>query len=315
MTKMRRALRALRLHRMAATVPVGLAVAAVGCSLLTSLDDLSGGASGDGGNASDGLVANAEAGDGRTGTSDAVGDADGSNSGDAASASDLYASAVLADLPLGYWRLEEISGTSANEETNRYGGTFKGTPTLGVPGVAGSRAMRVPTGSHATMTAPGADFRFPGNVPYSIEVWAKPGVIRDYAIMVSTEVPPNAEGRAGWTMVTDGQGIVHFEVWVPNDGGYLQARGIPMSPTTITMGNFHHLVAVYTGTDMIGYIDGVLGVRVAMSGAAPNLGGSLIVGCRADVSFCLDDWTIDELAIYDHVLTPARVNEHYELGK
>jgi hypothetical protein len=279
------------------------------CSLLTSLDGLSGGASDDGGSATI-----AEGGNDATPVVDAADAGDASN--DAPARSDLYASAVLADMPRGYWRLEETAGTMAKEETGRYGGTYVAKPTVGEPGVASSRAVKLPTGSQARMSAPGADFRFPGNVPYSVELWVKPGIIRNYALIVGTEILPNANGRAGWSIVADGQGFVHFEVWIPSpDGGLTQARGTPISSTSITQGAFQHVVAVYTGMDMLGYINGVLGYVTTMNGAAPDMGSSLLLGCRSDVSFCLDDWTVDELAIYDHVLPAERVKAHYDLGK
>jgi hypothetical protein len=296
-----------------AFVTVGLAASLVACTLLTPLDGLDDGTSDDAGReGAGGSEAGDEASD-ASGAADRV--ADAADPGDAPSASELYSSAVLADIPRAYWRLEETGGTTAKDETSRYGGTYVQTPSLGQPGVAGSLAMKLPNGAHARMSAPGADFRFPGNLPYSVELWVKPGVIRDFAIMSSTEISPNVDGRAGWTVVADGQGLVRFEVWIPNDGGFLTARAVTLSGTSITMGAFHHLVAVYTGTDMLGYVDGVLGNVIAMGGQAPNMGGSLLWGCRADVSFCLDDWTLDELAIYDHELPAARVKAHYDLGK
>ena len=36
---------------------------------------------------------------------------------------------------------------------------------------------------------------------------------------------------------------------------------------------------------------------------------------RPDATYCLDDWVIDEVAIYDVVLPSARVKAHYDLGK
>jgi hypothetical protein len=297
---------------LAALVSALLASALVACSLLTSLDDLSGGAPDDAGRAES---ANVPEGGGEATTSDdATSTADAPD--DAATRSEIYASAVRSDAPRGYWRLEESAGALAKEETGRYGGTYLASPALGQPGVAGSLAIKLLKGSQARMSAPGADFRFPGNVPYSVELWVKPGVIRDYALIGGDEISPNANGRAGWSLVADGQGIVHFEVWIPTpEGGLLQARGIPISSVSITMGAFHHVVAVYTGKDMLGYIDGVLGNVATMNGAAPEMGASLLWGCRADISFCLDDWSIDEIAVYDHVLDASRVTAHYDLGK
>ena len=49
-----------------------------------------------------------------------------------------YAATVLADAPVGYWRLGEASGTSAADEIGAHNGTYVGSPTLGVTGIPGS---------------------------------------------------------------------------------------------------------------------------------------------------------------------------------
>jgi hypothetical protein len=40
-------------------------------------------------------------------------------------------------------------------------------------------------------------------------------------------------------------------------------------------------------------------------------------GCRLDNNVpaeCLDGWLLDEIAVYDHVLTANRVKVHHDLG-
>jgi hypothetical protein len=56
-----------------------------------------------------------------------------------AAAVSRYASTVLADHPLGYWRLGESSGTTAFDSSgNGHNGTYVGGVTLGVPGLIGN---------------------------------------------------------------------------------------------------------------------------------------------------------------------------------
>ncbi|MDE2101848.1 MAG: hypothetical protein KGL39_31670, partial [Patescibacteria group bacterium] len=47
-----------------------------------------------------------------------------------------YQMEVLVDQPVGYWRLGELSGTSAADQTgNGHTGTYHGGPTLATPGL------------------------------------------------------------------------------------------------------------------------------------------------------------------------------------
>ena len=283
------------------------------CTLLTSLDGLSdsAGAAGDdaGGDGlitlPDGAVVSKD--DGATAGGDAA-------KVDAApSASDLYAAAVLADKPLGYWRLEETAGEVAKDETGQNDGAYFNTPMLGEPGIAGSRAMKLPAQLMAYMAVATGDFRFPGTTPYTVELWVKPGAFRNYEWVVSTELwDPD---RHGWSILADQGGLLRYEVWTADaDGGATQTRGLVVSPTPISAGTFSHVVLAYTGTTAVGYVDGVKTTSFDTTGPGPNT-GTLFVGCLSNLMGCLDGWVIDELAIYDFVLTAPRVKAHHDLGK
>ena len=45
-----------------------------------------------------------------------------------------YRDAVLADSPVGYWRLAETTGAAVDTAGNAAGGTYNGGMTRGVPG-------------------------------------------------------------------------------------------------------------------------------------------------------------------------------------
>ena len=303
----RRATRRARVAA-AALLAAGLLTA---CSLLTSLDGLSGGA------ASDAAGDTATPIDGNTG--EAASGTDGSSTGDAdgdaaLSASALYAASVLSDHPLGYWRLDETTGTTAKDETGRNQGTFVNAPLLGQPGVAGSLATKLPAAMKSRMMVATGDFGFPGNAPYTVELWAKPGAFRDYQWLAATEI--EVGGRHGWSLLVGADGNARYEVWFPDpDGGAdRQTRGAFISTTPLSQGAFTHIVVAYTGSVANGYVNGV-GTTMFNTVGKATAGGPLIWGCRGDFQDCLDDWVIDELAIYDVALDPARVKAHYDLGK
>ena len=286
---------------------VGFLAALSACSLLNSLDGFTGGAAPDGGP----VVGN----DGATEAAPIV---DASDAADvtATDRSQLYALAVLADKPRGYWRLEETSGVAAKDETGNYGGTYLAGPMLGKPGVVGSRAVKLRKNTNARLRIDTADFRFSGNKPFTVELWAKVGVLEDYQWLGGTELVGSGV-RTGWSFFVKGDGNVRYEVWRTDDGGPpIQPRGLTLTTTPLALGGaFRHIVLAYTGSALIGYIDGVDKI-VNSPSAAPDVDtGVFVWGCRGDLANCLDDWTIDELAIYDFELSAARVTAHYDLGK
>lgn len=298
--------------RRAAVVATGALLGAGGvlcaCSLLTSLDGLTDGASvtADGGRDTSVAI------DGTTSDGPTMSDAgDAGEAGPSPSA--LYAAAVLSDKPLGYWRLEETSGNVAADETGSQAGSYLSNPQLGATGVAGSRAMKLLKATNARMLVASAAYRFPNLTPYTVELWAKPGEFKDYQWFGGTErfVGPS---RTGWSVLIGADGLVRYEVWRPNDGGSDQVRGVFITPVALSTTAFTHVVIAYTGSEVIGYVNGIKTTTFTTSGICPDT-GELVWGCRGDVAHCSDDWTYDELAVYDTVLAAARVKAHYDLGK
>jgi hypothetical protein len=280
------------------------------CSLLTSTNGLSDGIDVDGGRETTAGEGGSEAAPSDDG-GDGGGPVDGADAAPTASA--LYASAVLADKPVGYWRLEELGGATAKDETAHHDGQYLAGPLLDQPGIAGSRAMKLPKGMHARVLVPSTAYRFPGNAAYSVELWVKAGELKDYQWLAGTE--SYLSGRSGWSLLADASGRFRYEVWVPPaDGGDNQVRGAAVATTPITAGTFRHVVVTYSGTTIVGYLDGVKTNMFTTSGQAPDT-GQLLWACRNDLEGCLDDWTIDELAIYDVALGADRVKAHFDLGK
>ncbi|MDB5219121.1 MAG: Autotransporter adhesin [Myxococcaceae bacterium] len=295
----------------AALLAVASLTAASACSLLTSLDGLSSGEPTDAATDTSPTPPVDAGGDAPSGMNDSGGDVDAADA--APSRSALYASAVLADNPLGYWRLEETAGMTAKDETGRNDGAYVNTPLLAQPGVAGSAAAKLPATLKSRIAVATGNFGFTGNAQYTVELWVKPGTFRDYQWLSGTELEvPN---RRGWSLLADANGAIRYETWTSDgDGGSLQTRGLFVSGASLVQDTFAHIVLAYTGSVALGYVDGVNTTMFNTVGMTPP-GGPLLWGCRGDLQQCLDDWVIDELAIYDFPLSQARVKAHYDLGK
>jgi hypothetical protein len=236
-----------------------------------------------------------------------------------ATRADQYRDAVLADSPLAYWRLDELTGTTAVDEKHGHDGVYKVAPTLGAVGIFDSPgAITLPDGTHAHVEVPGTDFAFAGNAAYSVELWVKPKSSNSIDWIISTEVTPP---RSGWSVMTTDTGELLFEVWRNTDAGAAQARVLDTTQV-LTPDHFHHVVVSYGGTIggnmMRAYVDGTIIKSDPAPNPAPD-GGVLLFGCRRNsdgtVGGCLDGWTLDEVAIYGAALSEDRVRAHYDLGK
>lgn len=283
------------------------------CSLLTSVDGLSGG---DGSPAAD-ASSSGDAGALDSCASDATQAADSVTTTDAADPRfDAYGKAVLADTPLAYWRFEETSPPTAKDERGLHDAVYTLAPSLGEPGIAGGRAVRFPAGQHAHVTQSSAAFNFPGKAPYAFEMWVKLSKLVNYQWLGGTEAM--TDPRSGWSVWTDATGGAGYEVWGAafTDGGSTQRRGVVAPPSLIVPGQFQHVVASYNGASMQVWIDGVKRVAANDTTDAPDT-GPLMLGCRrASLPYqCIDDGLIDEVAIYDHALLDTRIVAHYTLGK
>jgi hypothetical protein len=287
-----------------------LPVVLTACSLLTSLDGLTGGDVPDGG----------------AGATDSAVDAsspvvDGATSADASSPSDprfaAYGKAVLDDNPLAYWRLEETADSVAKDERGLHDATYRNDPVLGEPGIVGGRAMRMPAGKHAHFTQDAPLFRFAGVQKYTVELWAKLDSQQPYQWLGGTEGPVNP--RSGWSLFVDDVGTSSYEVWGPplTDGGSPLRRALYQKAAPVVKGRFAHIVMVFDDLGVNLWLDGVSRAGESTTVAAPDT-GTLMFGCRrtpTDITACVEDGVLDEVALYDHPLSAARIVAHYQLGK
>ncbi len=210
-----------------------------------------------------------------------------------------YTTSVLADHPLGYWRLgDALDTTVMSDATGQYPGTYVngagGSPQLGISGDGNTAAYFVGNdqygyvnGLHAPQQA------------YSLEAWVLPGKA---AAGMAVQ-----QGAAG-AMYIDGQGRY---VFVPNSND-VHDQIVDNNPADVVPAggsdHFHHLVGTWDGSTAKLYVDGRQ-VASAPSTQAPSGAATFYIGYGT-----LAPWFsgyIDEVAYYDHALTADRVLAHY----
>ncbi|MFO0741841.1 MAG: LamG domain-containing protein [Labilithrix sp.] len=262
------------------------------CSLVTSLDGRSGAA-----DAGAGTGALVDA--GRDGEVDA---ADGSE----ADAPGTYRDVVLADRPIGYWRLGDTDALGpVIDETGNVAGAFAGAIELGRPGIQPDNPAMGFDGKVSEITIPGARYDFGGNAPFTIEAWIRPTVVDPiYRRIVTNEVGGVRQGWLFWVVDQESGGI-GIERYRDNDGDTVTTALAP------ALGVWSHVVATYDGAILSIWLDGSL--RSSAPSERSIAGQSrLRIGGLASGRFSGD---LDEVAIYDRALTAPRIAAHHDAGK
>ena len=291
----------------AATLFASVVSAAGACSLTTSLDGLTNGidettldgaGGADGGN--DALLASDRA---ATEGSDAAAiDAGGSR----------YAAVVLADAPLLYYRLGETDLTKAAFDSSKSArpAAFKGAMVCGVPGAIANdpdTACRFDGKTTAVFVGSGPTFGGSPAPSYSLEAWAHPTIFAGPGGHVVAAV--EQESNDGYSVFFYLDQSPRFERETP-----MGTDGIVAPP--ISGAAFVHLVGTFDGTTQRLYVDGALEAQAPSSKTFPgndNAPFSIGANSQADTNRFVGE--IDEVALYDHVLTPERIKLHHDVGR
>lgn len=212
-----------------------------------------------------------------------------------------YASTVLADGAIGYWRLNDTSGTTAVDQLANQDGTYSGGFTLaqtGIPGGgAGAGAVRLTRASSGKMAVPDHSPLNVANV-FSIEIWVK------RASLGEMDIVGDSISNAPFMRFLSGSNVINLVSAAAADLG--------TSTGTVTAdGNFHHLVWTKTGGVNKIYIDGADSSGSLTDHTMGNLGWN--VGFDTSSANYLDG-TVAEFAVYSAALSGSAVLNHYTLG-
>jgi hypothetical protein len=212
---------------------------------------------------------------------------------------------VLADGPIGYWRLGERSGTNAVDATgNGHAGTYLGGVTLGVPAalVGDTDTAARFNGTNGMVQVPdSASLRLNGS--WSIEFWAKQvSYMHTY---------PGILGKGTDPTKTTGYGI-----WSDSNGAlwFMRAGKISGSGNAALTTAYRYFVLAYDATTqkMRWYVNGALATTTTATLPANSGTAALQLGQGAGYYGNND---LDEVALYGTALSGAQVAAHYAAGR
>lgn len=226
----------------------------------------------------------------------------------------MYRPLVLFDAPVGYWRLDETTGTVATDSsTGAHNGTYTGGFTLAQPGALAD-------GDRATLFDGSSGFVDMGNVgslaftgAFSLEAWIKT-TAASYAIIASKTLA--ASTNDGYVLLMDagsGPGKIRFYCVVTGGGTILWDFKTTLAYND---GNWHHVVATWNGTTGANgvkiFVDGV---QVAQATAAAGTPGTpatpFRLGTYSDLAIQCFPGALDDVAAYNFALTSTQVGNHF----
>ena len=219
----------------------------------------------------------------------------------------LYKAAVLTDAPLRYYRLQEVTGTTAVDiGSQALNGTYTGGFTLGQqPAPAGGSDY---------------DVLFNGTTGYvSLPTTGLPSGTAAWSMECLANFASNPSGSVyliAWGATSLAAQIAYLQITATGTAhaGILNAGTAAVSNAALSLGAWHHLIVTYsggaTGTFTL-YVDGTAQTTTG-TGAAVNLptaAGADLAALTNIAGFYPGQ--LAECAIYSTVLSGARVTAHY----
>ncbi len=222
-----------------------------------------------------------------------------------------WAGEILADQPLAWFRLDDPTLTTAADGSGHHN---DGTYTGGVTATAGALPSD-PDGAVAFdgtsgQVTVGDKLNFTGYASYTLEGWLRPASLTNgyFPRLLSKEVV-DANGRSGWLMTFNATDGLTSERWAHET--HVQ---VSVPPSKIPLGAWTHFAATFDGETHTAtlYLDGAQAAQAGAQDIAllDEHGPLVLAGCNCPMTNF--PGALDEIAIYDRVLPPERLQAHYQ---
>lgn len=219
-----------------------------------------------------------------------------------------YREAVMADGPIGYWRLGD-TGTSAADESSMTPGTFVGACSHNQPAAIAGDANQSARFDGATCCVTlGNNYDFVNRAPYTIELWYRPADLSLFESLIAKQTRLGPKPDDGYMLFND-QGAVYVE-------RSIGAQNTRTTSTPVVEGTTYHFVGTYDGNELALYKDGVLAVpRIGDTAMMPAVAVPAVIGAASLMDQLFAAGVLDEVAIYPRALSEAQIARHFDIGK
>jgi hypothetical protein len=236
-----------------------------------------------------------------------------------------YATRVLADRPIGYWRLGERIGTptAADSSANGNDGRYSGGITLEQPGFHGGDTAALFDGRSARIVVPNSATDNPARITMEAKVrWDGPTDVQQRILEKESFAGTT---QYGLSVMPDGKVHVELRRRVSGPAQIMVAD----STRTVALRAETHVVATYDGLAIRIYLDGALDNTTSVNTTPVDIDTkwphtppddpevALAIGDRIGIippgsrqrTF---NGLIDEVALFDKALSDEQVREHYQ---
>lgn len=219
-----------------------------------------------------------------------------------------YLATILRDAPVAYWRLDETSGTVAADSVGTYDGAYVNGVTLGEPGALANDDNTAARFTQANQTHIEVPWAAELNTPeFTFECWAKLTGGTSYRSPMTSRGDGPQEGFIFYATPAN-----VWEFWHGTGGGWSAMGG-----GTVQSDVWYHLAGTYDGTTKRFFVNGQQ-VGSALVAFTPNDMDVLRIGAGATESPTGNyffEGAVDEPAVYNRALSPARILTHYLAGR
>ncbi len=224
-----------------------------------------------------------------------------------------YRAAVLADSPAGFWQLQSVATAGVDSSGNARHGTVSGTiytPAEAGPGVDVD-AVKFDYSTPGRIIVP--DNNVWSSTNFTVEAWVRAGRLTGN-VQTMIRKSHSTLGQAEWLLSEGGVHRLRFRI---SNTAVATWRGTftgDINEATCPRDAWHHVAAVFNGTQCRAFIDGVL---VESPGTGPtgtrvgNTTGNLIIGAAHDTGTEPWDGGLSMVAYYPSALSDARIASHY----
>ncbi len=240
-------------------------------------------------------------------------------------AGNVYPTAVLGDSPLAYYQMNDSSTTLSDTGPNSIAGTYGSAVSLG---------------SAAITTGGGTAATFPGGSTYNPNGFASTPVntmLQPATLTLEAWVKLNTANKTSHDLPIVGYGDllrgIRYGLYDHGIGGgdtfsYVQhnvgqANQIYVyGHTKLALGVTYHLVAVFDGSTVTTYVNGVMDQRVNAPGAIDYPASVIHTGLQIGGNVANAQWgyasfggTVAQVALYSQPLSGAQVTNHFLAGQ
>ena len=225
-----------------------------------------------------------------------------------------YGLSILGDGASNYWRLGEASGSTAADLVGGNNITLASGVTRGVAGAITGDTDKATSFNGTTAGTGASSTAIAGPNLFTMEAWVKTTTTKGGKILGFGSAKTGNSTSYDRHLYMDNAGHILF-------GVYTGTSQTVASTAKYNNGAWHHVAATLGPNGMILLVDGVqVGQNPAVtSGQAYTgywrVGGDNLNSWPAAPSSNYINATIDEVAIYPSVLSPATLAAHYTLGK